>query len=231
MKHFVFVILTIIIVSCGKNDPDLIVTGQIKGLKKGTIYLERIQDTALVVLDSIIINGEPDFILEADLDEPEVLYLSLNIGNNERSQVRFFADKGTTTIHTSLKRFEYDAVIVGSKQQKLLDEFDIMVSKFNDKNLELIEESYSAGNTTTTLDSLSKVADNLLKRKYLYAINFAMVNKESEVAPYIAMAEIYDANVKYLDTIYKALPKHIASSKYGNQLADYIKEIKETENQ
>jgi hypothetical protein len=54
-------------------------------------------------------------------------------------------------------------------------------------------------------------------------------NKNSEIAPYIALAEIYNANVKYLDTIYNALPKEIANSKYGLELDKFIKKRKEEE--
>ena len=64
------------------------------------------------------------------------------------------------------------------------------------------------------------------KRSYLYSINFAINNKDSEVAPFVAVSEIYDANVKYLDTINKVLPPKIANSKYGIILEAYIKTIK-----
>ena len=46
------------------------------------------------------------------------------------------------------------------------------------------------------------------------------------MAPYVAVAEVYDANVKYLDTINKVLTPAIAKSKYGLILADYIETIK-----
>ena len=75
----------------------------------------------------------------------------------------------------------------------------------------------------------AEAADNLLKRKYLYAINFAINNKDNEVAPYIALAEIYDANIKYLDTIYNSLTPDIAKSKYGIELEAFIKQRKEEE--
>ena len=75
----------------------------------------------------------------------------------------------------------------------------------------------------------NEATEKLLKRKYLYAINFAINNKSSEVAPYVALSEIYDANVQYLDTIYKALPEDISKSKYGKQLDTFIKDIKVAE--
>ena len=47
-----------------------------------------------------------------------------------------------------------------------------------------------------------------------------MNNKDSEVAPYIALSEVFDANIKYLDTLYNVLPKDIALSKYGKELSE-----------
>jgi len=50
------------------------------------------------------------------------------------------------------------------------------------------------------------------------------------VAPYIALAEIYDINLKYLDTIQKSLSPKVAQSKYGIKLKELIKERKIIEN-
>ena len=51
-----------------------------------------------------------------------------------------------------------------------------------------------------------------------------MNNKDYEIAPYLAVSEIFDANVKYLDTIYKSLEPKVRRSKYGKVLKDYIEE-------
>ncbi|MBT8266729.1 MAG: DUF4369 domain-containing protein [Bacteroidia bacterium] len=230
MKRIFVFFLVILIASCGKEKPNLIVTGQVKGLKKGTLYLDRVQDTTVVAIDSMEINGDPIFELVTFLSEPEVLYLRLQTANSDPLRIRFFADKGTTTINTTLKRFVYDAKIEGSELQKKLEEFNSMLSQFNSKNLELIKEQFEAGEDSTKLNTVLSESDNLLKRKYLYAINYALTNKESEVAPYIALSEVYDANLKYLDTIYNVLPEHIAKSKYGKELARYIAEKKQENN-
>ena len=67
------------------------------------------------------------------------------------------------------------------------------------------------------------------KRKYLYTVNFALNNKDSEVAPYIALSEIYDANINLLDTINKVLTPEIKASKYGKKLEEFIAERKAEE--
>ena len=231
MKHLKYIIISLVIASCTSTEANLTVTGQIRGLKKGTLYLEQAQDSALIIIDSMLVIGDPEFILQTTLDEPEVLILRLDAVNMDPQRIRFFADAGITTIHSSLKRFIFDAKIDGSEQQKLLEEFNETIAKFNDQNLELIKKRLEVGNDSMQFASIRKEIDNLLKRKYLYSINFAMNNRSSEVAPYIALAEIFDANVKYLDTIYKALPDNIAKSKYGTELREFLKEINSSPNQ
>jgi hypothetical protein len=234
MKKAVILFRLALITSCSQPEPNLTVTGTIKGLKKGTLYLQQLQDTLLVVKDSVIYNGEENYTLTSDLEAPEMLYLTLdkNAGD-DIPRIAFFAVPGTIEINTTLKRFEFDAKISGSPLQEKLEEFKSISSQFNNQNLELIKEKFDAQKSgdSAQIEKVNKDSDNLLKRKYLYAINFAMNNKDSEIAPYIALSEIYNANIKYLDTIYNALPKTIANSKYGVELEKFIKQRKEEENQ
>jgi hypothetical protein len=65
-----------------------------------------------------------------------------------------------------------------------------------------------------------------IKRKYLFATNFALNNRKFEVAPFIALSEIYDINIKYLDTIQKSMSPQVANSLYGKKLTQYIASIK-----
>jgi len=232
MKKTAGLLILLMIISCGKNEPNLTVTGSIKGLKKGTLYLQQLQDTVLIVKDSVNYNGEDTYMLTSDLEAPEMLYLTLdkNAGD-DIPRIAFFAVPGIIEINTTLKHFEFDAKITGSPLQIKLEEFNDIASRFNDQNLELIKAKFDAQKSgdSSKINKANKDSDNLLRRKYLYAINFAVNNKDSEIAPYIALAEIYNANVKYLDTIYNALPKNIANSKYGVELDKFIKERKEEE--
>ncbi|RLJ62416.1 uncharacterized protein DUF4369 [Lacinutrix venerupis] len=219
--------------SCGdKTSDSLIVKGNIKGLKKGTVYLKKAKDTTIVTIDSMVINGNSNFELQSKIDTPEIFYLYLDKYNNEDNRITFFADKGITEINTSLKRFNYDAKIKGSKQQKILEEYISVASKFNNKNLELIKENFDAikANDTVLINSTEKTYKNLEKRKYLYTVNFAINNRDSEVAPYLALSELYNANIKYLNMINDTLTPTIKTSHYGKELQGFINKIKEEEN-
>lgn len=233
MKKYLFALLVIFSFSCSKKSTDLVVTGTVKDIKKGTIYLQKIIDTTLVSVDSLTFNGNSTFELSCELKEPEVLYLNLNDNSSDSERIRFFAEKGNVVINTTLKRFGLDAEINGSSLNKQLEDYYKIANRFDDDALDLMVKQLEAAKTgdTNKINIANKNSDNNLKRKYLYSINFAMNHKNSEVAPYIALAEIYDANIKYLDTIYNALPKDIANSKYGKELNDFIGKRKETKKQ
>ena len=50
-----------------------------------------------------------------------------------------------------------------------------------------------------------------------------MNNSDYEIAPYLVLSEAYDANIKYLDTVYHGLSPRVKDSKYGKELEAYIK--------
>jgi len=227
----------LILTSCSekKSNKNLEITGTIKGLKKGTLYIQKIKDTSFVVLDTIVINGDSNFKSELNITEPEMMYLFLDRGvsNSLDNNIVFFAEKGKLNITTSLDFFTADVKITGSKNQELYEEYKKVVSRYINQDLELIKEriyaSKEKGNEKS-IQTIEEKRDNILKRKYLYTTNFAVNNKDYEVAPYVALAEIYDINLKYLDTIQKSLSPKVAQSKYGIKLKELIKERKIIEN-
>ena len=231
MKKISVLFVLILMFSCGKEQHDLTIKTNIKGLKKGTVYLKKVKDTALVTVDSVVVNGNSEFELHSDLESPEVFFLYLNKNSKENDRISFFADKGITEINTTLKNFVFDAKINGSAQQKTWEEYKLMMSRFNERNLDLIKENFEAqkNGDTSKIKSTQKESDNILKRKYLYTVNFALNHKDSEVAPYLALTEIYNAQIKYLDTIKNSLTPKVKESKYGKELQSFIESIKNNE--
>lgn len=228
-KIYLLVSITILIFACQKETKNFTLKGQIKGLKKGTVYLQKQRDSALITIDSIAINGNSQFELHANLDEPEVLFIKLDKNDNDTNLISFFADKGITEINTSIKNFIFDTTIKGSKQQTALSEYREMMSKYTNKNLDLIKQSFEAqkDKNSSKSDSITNVYNRYLKSKYLYTVNFALKNKDNEIAPYLAITEINNINIKYLDTINNMLPTEIKMSKYGKELQELIDKRKE----
>lgn len=236
MKNAVIALFSVfLIISCDKKEADknLHITGNIKGLQEGKLYLQRIVDTNLVAIDSAIIDGKSTFEWHLDIESPEMLYVSLDRGvtSSVDNNLPIFVEPGTITIETDLKRFFAEAKITGSKNQKLYEDFKKVNARFINQNLELSKERFDAMrfNRPADIPAIEQKIENNLKRKYLYAINFAITNKEFDIAPYIALSEISDANIKYLDTINNSLPEKVANAKYGKLLSKYIADIKKSE--
>jgi hypothetical protein len=234
-KSIVLVLSTLFLFSCAekKSDKNFVLTGNIKGLKEGKLYIQRMKDTTLVAIDSIIISGDSNFKSEFDIQSPEMLYLFLDRGvsNSLDNNIPFFAEQGKMNIETSLDFFTADAKITGSKNHELYEEYKKVMSKFIDKDLELIQKKVMAykENKTDEIAKIEEEQNGILKRKYLYSTNFAVNNGDYEVSPYVALAEIYDINLKYLDTIHKTMTPKVAKSLYGKKLTEYYNERKKSE--
>ena len=231
MKKLSILLLTIsLLISCSsEKENQMIVKGTIDGLKKGTLYLQKIQDTLLVSVDSIILEGVNTFELKTIVESPEIYYLSLN-NSDFNNKILFFGEKGIFTINTNLERFSTAFKIAGGKNQEYLDEHQEMMRKFNDRQLILIERNFKATKAKNNL-LIKKVQDeynSLLKRRYLYTTNFAVQNANYEIAPYLAITQLNNANVKLLDTINNSLTDKVKQSKYGILLNDFVKKNKTT---
>ncbi|WP_298236894.1 DUF4369 domain-containing protein [uncultured Algibacter sp.] len=232
MKKLAFLFALFLIFSCNEKQPDLLVKTNIKGLKKGIVYLKKAQDSTIVTVDSVIVSGNDTFELQSSIKSPEIFFLYLDKNSNEEDRITFFADKGVIEINTTLKNFVFDAKIKGSKQQKTLEEYQLLMSRLNNRNLDLIKESFEAQKRGDSLAGkiYEEKQNSLLKNRYLQTVNFALNNNDSEVAPYLALTEIYNARVKFLDTINKMLTPEVKASKYGKQLQTFIDKIKNQEN-
>jgi hypothetical protein len=227
-KSILALFTILLLASCSekKQTKDLLLTGYVKGLKKGTLYIQRFKDSSLVALDTIKIDGEAHFSTELDLSSPEMLYLFLDRGvsNSLDNNIPFFAEKGKMNIETSLDFFTADAKITGSKNQERYEEYRKVVSRYVDQDLTLIEKKFNAFKAKN-FKEVNRIEDeqkSITKRKYLYTTNFAVNNGKYEVAPYVTLAEIYDINLKFLDTIQKSMSPKVAKSLYGKKLNEYI---------
>jgi len=229
MKKLCLLITVILLTACTKEEKtNLQVTGLVKGLRKGTLYLERVVDTSIVVVDSFVVSAEEPFILQTHLDEAEVLSLRLNKQSKEEDKVIFFAETGNVDIQTTLKNFAFNANVKGGQLQDKYAEFKGYMQKFNDQSLDIVKQNFEALKTKNE-DSIKAIEtrnNNFIKRKYLFATNFAVNNKDLELAPYIAISEIYDANFSLLDTINNAITPRVKQTKYGKQLQEFIDTIK-----
>jgi hypothetical protein len=232
MKKFLLpLFIVVLLVNCSEPKADVMtVSGSVKGLKKGVLYLQKVADSTLITIDSLEINGNGNFTFNTTLESPELFYLYLKKEDNNdiNDRITFFGEPGVITINSVWNAFDSKAVIEGSETHKKLEEYKKVMSRFNTQNLELITASNNpeVQGDPQAMDSLIKANDKNILRSYLYSLNFALNNKNSHIAPYIALTEVEDANIIYLDSIYNSLSPEVANAKYGRALAAYLDKIR-----
>jgi hypothetical protein len=233
MKHLILSIATaLVLLSCTKKNADTNthIIGSIKGFSSGTVYLQKMNDTALSAIDSVKMTGDSKFRFDFNLDSPEMLYLVVDRGitNSTDNSLPVFAEAGTINVNTELNYFYANAKVSGSENHTLFEQFQKINKKYNFELLEISKEKFDAVRYKRLhdVDSIEKKFNQKLKRKYLFTINFALTNKSHEIAPYVALTELSNANLKYLDTISNSVSPKVAESKYGKLLTKYVADLK-----
>ena len=219
-----YLLLLIILISCQPNKNKLDLNFQIKGLKKGKVTLKKLNDSSFVKIDSFIVNGDKAVNFKYLLEEPEILFLDLDVNDGSRARsLSFFAENKKIGITTSLENYGFEIIVKGSINDSLLREYKSINKKFNDEKLNLFERSFenSRLNNSDSLIIIENSIVNINKRQFLHNANYAVRNSKYELSPYIAITDLIDSK-KILDTIYKSLNDEIKNSKYAIQLKKLI---------
>jgi len=200
----------------------MIISGEIDGLRKGTLYLQTLKDSLIISLDSVKIDGDSNYKLKTNIEEPDLFYLYLDKydGDSLNDVITFFGNKGDIIINSRLQTFDSGYEISGSKNSELLNEYLSIIRQYNFQNLDLLGIFYNAQieNNQDRIDSVNLELENLIRRKYLYSLNFAITNSDYEISPYIAISQIPDANKELLLKLYDTLSIEVQNSKYGKLL-------------
>ncbi len=232
-KSLSIIAVFLMLISCSTNENQMNLSGNVKGLKKGTILLQKIEDTLLITIDSVTIKGNSAFIFSEIIEEPELYYLYVKLENGiiRDDRIAFFAESNDIIINTTLKNFEVDAKISGSKNQDKFVEYNKIIDRYSDQNLELIEKGFIArqkGEDSLAL-TIEKSQKNIISKKYLATISFALNNNDYEIAPYLMVSHVNNSRLKYLDSVYNKLTPKIKDSKYGKALESLIQSRRKNE--
>ena len=232
MRSICALLFLSLLISCGSpNKKTMQVTGTIDGLRKGTLYLQKVQDTTLVNIDSFKVEKDKPFILGDDIDSAQIYYLYLDKedGDSLNDRIQFFGEKGEITINSLLKTFESSAQISGSENHILWKDYQSMLKKFNDKSLDLVK-AYLQEDSLSLEEREAKFnleSQRLLKRRYLFALNYANNHADKEIAAYVGLYEVNDANPKFLDSLYSKMSENVKNSTYGVEFGKYLASLKE----
>ena len=224
MKKALIIMSTVLMVGCNSSKDNMSVFGNVDGLMKGTLFLQAQKDSILVNLDSMYLKGDGNFKLSTYINEPDIFYLYLDKqdGDSLNDIITFFGNKGDIQINTRLSTFDSSFEISGSENSDLLNEYNSIIRKYNLQNLDLLEIFYNAQieNNQKRIDSVNSELEDLIRKKYLYTLNFSITNSDNEISPYLTVSQIPDANIDLLRKVYDTLPERIKDSKYGKILKE-----------
>ncbi|MGB1972022.1 MAG: DUF4369 domain-containing protein [Flavobacteriaceae bacterium] len=221
MKKFVLIASTLLFTLCSTpTKKSMSVSGKVDGLRKGTLYLQKMVDTLLVTVDSVAISGDQAFRLGDDIESPEFYFLSLDKkdGDSLTDKILFFGSEGEIKINTLLRTFSSSAKVEGSPEHNLWKEYESMMRKFYNKRLEnfnAFNDKSSGLSSQELYETLEQKNASLEKRRNLFALNFAMNNSDKAVSAYIGTYEIPNVAPLFLDSLYNNLTAEVKVSKYG----------------
>ena len=218
MRNFLYIVIcAVLFVSCSKSkNGNFNIQGKIVGLKKGTIYLEKINIDSTQVLDSVYINnGVETFSFSENIKEADLFAISLD--ESMTKKILFFGEPGQMNIETDLNKFISNAKITGSTQQDLLKEHDDYIKQIKFQNLDIIKDRFivQKNGELDKLEELNTKYNNNLKRIYLFSANYAINHSSDIIAAYIAVTRMDNATPKLKKQIYDALTLEVKESKYG----------------
>lgn len=205
------------------------VTVEVKGLKKGALYLERVQDSVLLAIDSILVDREEAVVLQANLEHPELFYILLDKNQTDDidNRIPFFGQSGEISIQTTLDDYVTKAEISGSPTHEIYNAYLRIIRQFNNEELDLYA-SYIKAQISDNADSLALVEQqtaSLSKRKILFTVNFAVNNANSVIAPYLALSDLSGIPKSLLDTIAASMSENVANSRYGKLFTGYLSDL------
>ena len=224
MKYLL--VLFFFVFSCTKinNENHFSLSLEIEGLKKGIIYLEKISDSRMVVIDSVLYNGNKSIQFQGKIDEPEIMIISLTFENEtDPKRFPFFVEKSNIILKTRLKDFGFKVDSKGSKNDSIYRQYLEINKKFNNEKLDLISMSlgFQKSGNKDSISLYDSKLESVNKRQFLHNANFAVRYSNYEIAPYIAITDLRESSA-ILDTIYKSLGNGIKNSKYALELKTLI---------
>ncbi|MDR2383345.1 MAG: AhpC/TSA family protein [Prevotellaceae bacterium] len=137
---FVLVIFALMTGGCGKNPNKLNLSGTVKNVSSGTIYLQRYENKSFLNIDSTeIVNGAFKFTGEVKL--PEIYGLAIDNSGNPFHSFIIFLDNNPVKVELDTVNEFKNTVVTGSKEQDLLKEFS---GKFRTPVSEILKEHPSS---------------------------------------------------------------------------------------
>ena len=216
MKNKIIIFL-IILSSCSSEKENLIIEGEISGVKNSKIYLSSVDEEE--ILDSVnIIDGK--FTLKTYVDKTKEMSMILGDKNSE-DKFDFISEPAHILFKSSKDKFVFNGKIQNSKLYIDYKNLKNQIKRFDEKDLEMLAEQIevSVKGNPNKYDSINEQRLKLNQRKILFIVNYAVNNSSNPISAFISYKYRENINEEFLEKIYENLSDEIKNSYYGAKLS------------
>lgn len=215
MKNFVYLLVTVSILSACSSKPHFVVKGRIDGSDSITFLLQKREAGKIITIDSAVsIKGK--FTMKGGaVDYPQLVQL---VAGNTKKRVPFYLENSEISITGTIDSL-YNAAITGSKTQ---DEYIAFVESNKPLSQKYsgiyaqYQAAVQAGNNALVTE-IEKLADSIQKEMTKLQKDFVRNNPASYVSPsilanlsYEMEADDIESMINSMDTALAALPQIVS---------------------
>ena len=211
------IIFFIIFTSCSSEKENLVIKGEINGVKNSKIYLSTVEEGKII--DSVnIIDGK--FKLKTYIDDTKEMSMILGDKNSE-NKFDFITEPAHILFTSSKDKFEFNGRIQNSNLYSDYKKLNNQINQFYEKDIEMLAEQIeiSIKGNQNKYDSVNEQRLKLNQKKILFIVNYAMSNASNPLSAYISYKYRENINKKYLEKIYENLSDKVKDSFYGGKLS------------
>ena len=203
----------VILVSCtGRKENQYIVSGTVKGSDTGTVYLQKMDSTSWVNIDSAVIK-KGAFEFKGSVTVPEKYKLIIK---GQHYSFPFFVENSDIklVVHAdSTGKIE----VTGSATQDLFNQY-VAKSDSMEGKMKILDKEYSKADSlhdTATLKKLEARFDAMDLDIKNMIINFAKAHGKSVISPYLILQNSYRFELPELVSVSASFDTSINTSKYS----------------
>lgn len=224
MKNLIFLILVSTLIFSCTSDPRYIVEGELAGIDKGTVYLQKRELGQFVKVDSASIEDGAFQINGGSVSYPDAYYLSID---GKRGYLMLFIENTKITVSghaDSLVMAEVD----GSVSQAEYDEFNDGLEPFYTRNNTLFQEIRNARQVGDEQQAEELVAERnvLFDEIDEYYIQFIKSHNASYVTPMILQSIAYNMTGEEIKSYIKQLDTQLMETETIIRIKDRIEKLK-----
>ena len=241
MKKILFLVTTAIVLFSCKNlaEGEYEITGNIKGIKSGLVYLEKQDPMGMGVktIDTVkIIDGK--FEIKGKTTEPEICFIQIDKVNGkvpfilEGGEIEMQVDKDSlfksklsgTYSNDEFSKFNEETNKLQKKVQKKAMDFQM-------KNMAKMNEAQK-NKDTVAMNSLRKQYELIQKDITDYTFDYPKTHSKSYISVLIVQAMFNNSKfkVKEIETIYNSLDESLKKTKPGKKVKENIDNFKKQMN-